>query len=97
MGTELLIGVLITVVTRFVKWLTKKLGGEMAGALTLIVAFILSLVAAFIWKGFTNGVDYLKDWQTVVSLFGLSMVWYEVMVKRIIAPILAKFKKAKPV
>lgn len=90
---ELLIGAIITILTRFVKWLTKKLGGEMAGAITLLVAFIFSIVGVFIWKGLANGVNYLKDWQIVVSLFGISMAWYEVVVKRILLPILKKVKK----
>lgn len=90
---ELLIAAIITILTRGFKWLTAKLGGEMAGAITLIVAFIMSVVGTFIWKGLTEGVDYLRDWQTVISLFGMSMAFYEVFVKRIIVPILEKFKK----
>jgi hypothetical protein len=91
MGTTLLLGAIITILVRIVKWLTAKIGGEMAGAITLIVAFLFSALAALLWKGWSLG-DFklLMNWEVIVSLFGISMAIYEVVVKRIIKPVLDK-------
>lgn len=64
----------------------------MAGAITLIVAFLLSVAGVLVWKGWTEGFD-TKNWDTVITLFGISMAWYEVVLKRILSPILGKLKK----
>lgn len=93
---EILIGAVITLLTELVKKVTSKFGKEIGGAIILVSAFIISVV-------YTLGVDLSDgfidinniDYETIVGVFGASVAVYEVAVKRIITPTLAKATKKK--
>ena len=82
---EYLLPALVTLVTVFVRWATRQLGKEIGGAVVLVVAFILSGAAALI---FTQTDENFRN--QLIQLFGLQMVYYEVVYKRLILPSMGK-------
>ena len=83
---ELLLAAAVTIFTQCYKWLAKKLGYEKAKTLTLVVSFMLSVVSTFVWKYLTHDLD-ISNADALVSTFGISMAYYEVVVKRVLIPI----------
>lgn len=84
---EMLIAGLVTVLTQVFKWLAEKMDYEKAKTTTLIFAFICSLVGVFAWKRYEGALDW-SNYENIVSVFGVAVAYYEVVVKRIINPIL---------
>ena len=84
---ELLIPSVIVLVNLLVKKLISKFGYEAGSAFVLLFVFVLSAVAAVVYHLFGS----LAIWQEIVAVFGVQMAIYEVVVKRIIQPVLAKF------
>ena len=89
---ELLLPAIITLLTQGFKWLVEKLGYVKAKTYTLLVAFVFSLIGTFVWKNLEGQVVW-NDVQSLVSIFGLAIGYYEIFVKRFLTPILNKFKK----
>ena len=80
---ELLLPAVITVITMFVAWVTKKLGVNLGRAIVLILAFILSFGAAYFYRVLPTGF-----WTELQLLFGTQMAIYEVLIKTILKPAL---------
>ena len=89
---ELLLGAIITLATQTFKWLVDKFGYKRAEIMTLFALFFLSIVGTLAYEYNTNGID-LHDIDNVFSVIGLAVGWYELVLKRVIVPVLNKFKK----
>ena len=82
---EYLLPALVTLITVFFRWASKQFGTEMGKSVTLIVAFVLSGLGALV---FTQTDEVFKD--QFVQFFALQMVYYEVIVKRVLVPVFNK-------
>lgn len=89
---ELLIPSIIVLVNLAVKKLIDKLGYEVGSAFVLLLVFILSAIAAAIYHFAGN----LALWKEIGIIFASQMAIYEIVFKRVIQPILAKFSKTEP-
>ena len=89
---ELLLAAVITVLTQGYKWFVAKMGSEKAKSLTLGVVFLLTIGGVAGWKGH-NGELELSDTESIVTVFGVAIAYYEIIIKRIFTPIFNKFKK----
>ena len=73
---EILVSALVVVANWVINKLGKKFGLEMGRALTLIVAFLLSGVAALIYVHLDPAL-----WQKILQVFAIQMAIYEVFIK----------------
>lgn len=89
---ELLISAVVTLLVQLLKWLKGKFGAEMTKTMTLILAFILSVIGTFLYQANTVGMDF-GNIQDLISVFGVAMAYYEIVVKRLIIPALDKLTK----
>lgn len=89
---ELLISALVTVLVNILKKLENKYGFKSGSSAILILAFVLSAATTFLYKHFTTGIDW-TNMESIISVFGVSIAYYEVVVKRLIQPALQKFNK----
>jgi len=84
---EMLLAAVATLLTQGFKWLSERLGYEQAKTLTLVFAFLCSVAGTFAWKRYTGELDF-SSYEQVISVFGISVAYYEVIIKRFIKPIL---------
>ena len=87
---ELLIPAVITILAEAYKRLEKKVGVK-AKSYVLIVVFALSVVATGLYQHFHDGLQ-LMDVQSLIQVWGLSVGYYELIVKKVLSPIFAKSK-----
>ena len=85
---ELLISAGVTLLVQ----LFKKVGGEKAKDYVLIIAFVLSIVCTLLWKAFLGELDW-TNYEQVISVMGVAIGYYELVVKRLIVPVFNKLKK----
>ena len=85
---EILLSAVVVLIAALVKWLTTKFGYEMARAGTLVLAFVLSGVAAYVYKT----VDP-SFWAELGKIFVIQMAFYEVVVKSVLLPVWEKLTK----
>lgn len=85
---EILLSAVVVLIAALVKWLTSRFGYEMARAGTLVLAFVLSGVAAYIYKT----VDP-HFWTELGKIFVVQMAFYEVIIKSVLLPVWEKFTK----
>lgn len=83
---ELLIPSVIVLVNWVVKKVIGKLGYEVGSAFVLLFVFVLSAVAAAVYHFAGN----LALWKEIGVIFSIQMTIYEVVVKRVIQPVLDK-------
>lgn len=84
---ELLLSAIVTCLTQLFKWFAEEIGVEKAKMWTLIVAFGLSVAGTFGWQSYVGQINW-QDTKEIVSVFGLAIGYYEVIIKRIINPII---------
>ena len=83
---DLLIAACVTVLTQIFKKLSNKFGYQIVENFTLFVAFVFSLLGTFLFRYYTKTLDW-TNWQDLVNVFGVSVAYFEIVVKRIIVPI----------
>lgn len=80
---EIIVSAIITILTSVIRWLAKKYGKEMAKAIVLLTAFVLSLLAAALQlKGVISPILV----QDAFSIFAGAVAIYEVVWKHILFP-----------
>lgn len=84
---ELLLAAATTLLAQGFKWLAQKTGFEKAKNITLLFAFLVSVIGVFGWKRYTGELNW-SSYEQVVSVFGIAVAYYEVIIKRFITPIL---------
>lgn len=82
---ELILPAFVTLATVFVRWIVKQFGKEIGTAFTLIIAFLLSGILAFIYTQ-TDKVF----WERLLEIFAVQMAMYKVIWQLIIVPVLSK-------
>ena len=82
---ELILPAFVTLATVFVRWTVKQFGKEIGTAFTLIIAFLLSGILAFIYTQ-TDKVF----WERLLEIFSVQMAMYKVIWQLIIVPVLSK-------
>lgn len=80
---ELLIPAVIVVLNQVIMWISKKAGIELGRALVLIIAFVLSAGAAYVYQ--ILPVSFVAEAGTI---FASQMAIYEVLVKTVLKPAL---------
>lgn len=85
---ELLLPAIITILTQVFKKLVKLVQDEdLAKSLVVIFAFFSSTFAVFTWKYFTGDLNF-KNIETIISTFFIAVGYYELLIKRVINPMI---------
>ncbi len=88
---ELIIAAGVTLLTQLFKWVAVKVGVEKAKKYALYMALCFSIGGTFGWKIYEGGVVW-SDSQSLISIFGLAIGYYEIVIKRLINPVIEKLK-----
>lgn len=79
----LLLGAFTSILTQGFKYLVLKVGKEAAKNLALVAAFIIAAIIAYIQ---VNELISPALVEKAVTIFGIAIGFYEVIIKRILAP-----------
>lgn len=92
---ELLIGAVVTLGTELFKFFLPKFSNKKAlEAVVIFFAFIVSTIGVFIWKYLAEELN-LKSLTSVGETLLIGIGYYELVLKRIIKPIIEKSKDIK--
>lgn len=80
---ELLVGAIVTLAGQAFKWLAGKMGKDLAKQTVIIGVFVMSLIGTVVYLWVTQKTINLSDWQMLVQIWGLAVLWYELIVKRL--------------
>lgn len=90
---ELIIGALVTLITEAVKYVNKKVGKkEVANSIVILVTLGLSIIGGAIYY-ITKKQLPAEALENIVQIWGLSMLFYQVAVKKLITPAIEESQK----
>ena len=80
---EILISIVISALTEFVKWVSAKIGYDLTSRLVSLLVLLFCLIGAVLYtKGIVTW-EMVNEWGKIALM---ALGWYEVVYKRIVVP-----------